>query len=302
MRFHTLVGSALVLAIAACGGSDQEATAGEPAEAETEAVVDDAAVLAEMTDYFETHYNMGHGSMVADLYAEDAVLLSANGQVHDGREAISTFFQQGIDQSSAQIEIQQAEQMVHGDLAVARGTYSITGEADGTPMSYGGAYMNLLGRTADGWEVRTAITNYNVDAGDMWVGAADDMEAPPEESTLTALAEAYETHYNLDHPSMVADLYTADAQVAYGGQGWISGREAVNAALTAEIEGAPGELDVHGVYTEDLGDGMAFDSGWYEFVADGEQTAWGTYALVAQQNAEGEWRIHWLVGNAPPAP
>ena len=300
MRFHTLAGSALVLAIAACGGADQEATAGEPAE--TEAVVDDATVLAEMTDYFETHYNMAHGSMVADLYAEDATYTTASGEVLEGREAIATYFQNGIDALSAQIEIDQIEQAVFGDLAVARGTYSITGESEGNPVSYGGAYLNVLTRTTDGWQVQGAMTNYNTDPGAMWVGSAEDGEAPPEASTMTALAEAYETHYNLGHPSMVADLFTSDAQVSFPGEGWVSGAEAINASLAASIEAAPGQMDIHGVETIDLGNGAAVDVGWYEFKADDETVAWGMYSLLGQQNADGEWRIHWLVGSASPGP
>ncbi|NNF29422.1 MAG: SgcJ/EcaC family oxidoreductase [Gemmatimonadetes bacterium] len=300
MKFHTLAGSALVLAIAACGGGDQEATAGEPAE--TEAVVDDAAVIAEMTDYFETHYNMGHGSMVADLYAEDATFMSANGQVLEGREAIATYFQTGMDAMGAQIDIDQAEQMIFGDMAVARGNYSITAEADGEAVSYGGAFLNLLGRSGDSWQVHGAVSNYAMDAGDLWVGMPEGTEAPPEGSTMTSLIEAYETHYNLGHPSMVADLFTADAAASFAGQGWISGSEAINESVAAGMEQAPGQLDIHGVQTIDLGDGTALDTGWYEFMADGEQASWGTYALVGQQNADGEWRIHWLVANASPAP
>lgn len=300
MRFHTLAGSALVLAIAACGGGDQEATAGEPAE--TEAVVDDATVLAEMTDYFETHYNMGHGSMVADLYAEDAGFMSANGQVLEGREAIAAYFQAGMDAMSPQIQIDQAEQLIFGDMAVARGNYTITAESEGNPVNYGGAYLNVLRRAGDGWEVHGAVTNYSMDAGDLWVGMPEGTEAPPENSMMTSLAEAYETHYNLGHPSMVADLFTEDAAVSFPGEGWINGTEAINQSLTAGMEEAPGELDIHGVETIELADGTAVDAGWYEFTANGEQVAWGTYALVGQQNADGEWRIHWLVGNASPGP
>ena len=78
---------------------------------------------------------------------------------------------------------------------------------------------------------------------------------------MTALAEAYETHYNLGHPSMVADLFTSDAQVSFPGEGWVSGAEAINASLAASIEAAPGQMDIHGVETIDLGNGAAVDVG-----------------------------------------
>ncbi len=299
MRFNTLVGSALVLTIVGCGGGDQEATAGEPEE--TVAVADDATVIAEMTDYFETHYNMHHASMIADLYAEDAGFMAASGQVLEGREAIVAYFQQGMDEISPQISVDQAEQMVLGDVAVTRGTYDITGEAEGSAVSYGGAFLNVLRRAGDEWQVHGAVSNFSMDAGDMWVGMPEGAEAPPENSTLTALAEAYETHFNLGHPSMVADLYTSDAKVSFAGQGWISGSEAIGQALAESVDGSV-QLDIHGIETIDLGNGAAIDSGWYENTVDGEQVSWGTYALLAQQNADGEWRIHWLVANGSPQP
>ena len=106
-----------------------------------------------MTDYFETHYNMAHGSMVADLYAEDATYTTASGEFSKtgGHRNV---LPERHRRASAQIEIDQIEQAVFGDLAVARGTYSITGESEGNPVSYGGAYLTHPDRTTDGWQVQ----------------------------------------------------------------------------------------------------------------------------------------------------
>ena len=302
MNFRTLSGGTLCLLLVACGGGDQEANAGEPAE-EMEAAVDEGAAIAEMTEYFETHYNMGHANMVADLYGEEAAMLAANGMVLEGRAAIEEYFQTNMDAISAQVSIDAVEQLVMGDMAVSRGNYSIDGEAEGEAVSFGGAYLNFLAKEGEDWKVQGAVTNYDTDAGDRWVGMPEGGEDPPEESMLTALAEAYETHYNLGHASMVADLYTQDAQVAFPGGGWISGYDAITQAIQTGMDNNGGaQLDIHGVETVDMGDGMVMDAGWYENLVDGETVGWGTYALVGQQNADGEWQIKWLVGNASPAP
>lgn len=44
--------------------------------------------LAELLGYYATHYNMGHGGMVASRYADDGVAAFANGPVAVGRAAI----------------------------------------------------------------------------------------------------------------------------------------------------------------------------------------------------------------------
>ena len=44
--------------------------------------------LAELTGYYATHFNMGHGGMVASRYTEDAVAAVANMPLAVGRDAI----------------------------------------------------------------------------------------------------------------------------------------------------------------------------------------------------------------------
>ena len=44
--------------------------------------------MAELMGYYATHFNMGHGGMVASRYAEDAVAAFAGGPSMDGRSAI----------------------------------------------------------------------------------------------------------------------------------------------------------------------------------------------------------------------
>lgn len=300
MKLRSLLGGACGLMLAACGGADQqEATAGE-AEAVTP-VVNDEAALTELTDYYQTHYNMHHASMVADVYTDEAVFLAANGSILEGPEAITGYLQEGMDAMTPELTIDQVDQVIGTDYAVARGTYSVSGEAEGEAAGFSGAFMNIAQKVGDEWKLGLTLTNYdNESFAEMYEAGADEgMEPPPEAGTLTGLYEAWETHYNLGHASMVADLYTADAQVAFGYGPWMSGTEALTARLEESIEGSP-QIDIHAVETVDLGNGLFADAGWYEISVGGEVVREGTYALLVEQSGDGEAQIRWHVSNGSP--
>jgi uncharacterized protein (TIGR02246 family) len=113
------------------------------------------------------------------------------------------------------------------------------------------------------------------------------------------LVAQFTQHWNLHHPSMVADFYTDDAIVAFSDGPMAHGKEAVAARLE-EIMEQPTTLTVHDVGTMPLGEGYAIDGGWYEIAADGERVQVGAYLNLVQQQADGSWKIQWGETNAQP--
>jgi ketosteroid isomerase-like protein len=103
---------------------------------------------AELTAAWATHYNLGHASMVADLYAEDAVTLWGNQPVREGRAAITAALETEMANGSPQIELHDVMVRDLGDgWHVGLGWYTTTLDDDSRQS---GAYMVLTETAADG--------------------------------------------------------------------------------------------------------------------------------------------------------
>jgi uncharacterized protein (TIGR02246 family) len=126
---------------------------------------------------------------------------------------------------------------------------------------------------------------------------------PSDEEAIDALAEYWVTHYNMQHPDMVASVYTDSAWVMPADGGMFEGREAVAAWLAGSVEPAPtatvtpvetllrGDVAVGlGTYTvsmtDDAGETMGFS---------------GSYMNVYEK-VDGEWKVEGMLTNydAPP--
>ena len=60
---------------------------------------------ADMTAAWGTHFNLGHASMVADLYAEDAVVMWGDAPLREGRAAITAALEEDMAEGSPHIEL-----------------------------------------------------------------------------------------------------------------------------------------------------------------------------------------------------
>ena len=67
MKLRTSLYLLLVLALAACSGDAADTEAAADAAPEMSA---DEMAIAEVAEYWVTHYNMGHPDMVASRYAD----------------------------------------------------------------------------------------------------------------------------------------------------------------------------------------------------------------------------------------
>lgn len=89
---------------------------------------------------------------VAEVFTEDAMRLPAGEAPVRGRTAIAGALAGSVALAEARFEIEELE--AEGDLAWARGTYSVRAP-DG--RSFAGKFLEVWRRTADGWRIHRVM-------------------------------------------------------------------------------------------------------------------------------------------------
>lgn len=286
----------LVLLIGACQAADDEAATDDGTT--TDAVTDATAGIDALRASYVEHYNMGHPDMVADMYAEDAVALMADGSVLLGREAIAAWLAEQMANASPEVALEQIDEMAFGDTVITIGRWSVTvtPEEGAEPVTRAGNYMATHMPSADGWEVGGVITNYDAQQSAEALQGTVPAEAPEEESILGSFLEAYEAAWNAGDAEGVAALYAEDAWYAGADLPAVEGRAAIQQIMEQRLRG---EMDIHGVASWDLGDGWVLDGGWFEISGAAEGDYNGAYWILT--HAEGDQRqVQWLVSNGRP--
>lgn len=248
------------------------------------------------------HYNLHHPDMVADLYTSDAWVGNADLTIVEGRSEVEAYHRSQME-ASPTVEVEMPGIRVFGDQAVGWGTYTVRlPDPQGQEMTVSGSYLTLLRQEDGAWRIAARVANYDSPRPADWEWG-EPGEAPPEESTMGDLLEAYETHWNQGRPDELAALFTEDAVAAFAGLPPLQGRDRIRGRMQQAIEETAATVDIHGVTTIDLADGWVVDGGWYEWLSrdSGEPIQWGIYMALNQQDADGQWRLHWLVSNARPA-
>jgi uncharacterized protein (TIGR02246 family) len=297
-----------VFAVACSGDSGDAGAMADDAEPAATAEVDaDAAVAAALEEFragYVQHYNLHHASMVADLYTDEALTLMANGEVNTGREAITASLENAM-AGNPTLEVQTEEQMIFGDRAVVRGVYGIEMAPEGMdPGMTGGHYMSVFENVDGEWKLGMVITNHNAPPGDDAVMVPPPEDGPPPDLTegpQVELAAAWAQHYNLGHPSMVADFHTDDGVTMWANQPMAEGRAAIEAGLAGAIETMSPQITIHPVNVEDLGDGWALHLGWYELTGttpEGDVAQSGAYLNLTMTGDDGQPKIHWSLSHA----
>lgn len=291
----------LVLGVGACGGDAAESE-DMAAEAAPEMSADETAI-AEMAEYWATHYNMGHPEMVASVYAEDAWFLGADGGLANGREAIAGMLGESADMSP-QITITPGETMIFGEQAVGYGSYEINMTPEGgEAVTWGGTYMTHSRKIEGEWKIAGHIGNLTNDPfeGFPWTAPEGEPEAD-EQTDFDELTQNWALHYNMGHASMVADYHTEDGMASFSRGGPQMGRAAIAEQLQVQMDTNGLQLEITELGNQELADGWQLVGGsWTGTAADAESpsVAGGWFNLVRQQD-DGSWLIHWTVGNSWP--
>lgn len=297
--------SSLILLAGLAYGCAQEAPEQEAmAEPTAEMSADEAAIEQVRADYV-THYNMHHADMVAAMFTDSAVFLSADRTVQEGREAIEASLTSAM-AASPTLDLTTGDIAVVGDRAVARGGWTVTATPEGgEAMTTAGSYMSIFERADGAWKLMAVITNFSAQPPEGYPLGEPPAESPPENGTMGDLVSAYVEHFNAGHASMVADLFTDDGNFAFSNLPLAEGRQAIQSALEQRMAMGSPQLEIHDVATMELGDGWAVDAGWYRLAAttdQGDVVQTGSYVNLCQQQADGSWKIHWGVSNGVPMP
>ena len=292
MRIRTLAPFALALSIA-CGGAEmEEAATEEMTEAmdDAPAMLDADAAMATITDYWQTHYNMGHGSMVASKFVEDGVLWGSSGAMLYGREAIGEGLQSRMDAGSSEIAIHPGAAMGFGDQAVARGHYVLTG-GDARNSGY---YMGVAENVDGEWALKGMVANLDTPDQTMSAGAMMDMPEGMGGDLVQESSDYFVTHYNMGHASMVANTFTEDAVAMLPGEGAREGRAAVEEGLQALFDAGVMFSGMTTWSAHDLDDGHAVGIGTYGTEDGGA----GHYAALYSRGEDGSLMLHWFLMGA----
>lgn len=307
MRIRTLTPLLAFAALACAGENADQADATDEAQeyaAETTEAADAGAAVAAVAEAWETHYNMGHASMVADFHAPDGMYVPAGAPLLSGREAISAYLAAEIEAGSPNASIETDDTIVEGEWALARGSYSVDVTPEGgEEMTSTGNWAGLFHNVEGDWQIQGLMSNFDSADQPMPPVEGDAMAGMPEPPAdlqipagLAELEQAYEQHFNLGHAGMVADLYTEDAVAMYAGTEPAEGRAAVEQALAGRIEAGASELDIQPLDFRTLSDDMVTGHGIATFASGS-----ASYAALYERGADGEWRIKWVITRANPS-
>lgn len=118
--------------------------------------------ISEMHDQYAAAFNAADAAGLAELYAEDAVVMSPTADPAEGRAAIEQLFADGFQQMSySGLAIESREVQQIGDAVVDAGAYQATARpAGGEAMPIGGDYLSLVEQGDDGqWRIVRHIWN-----------------------------------------------------------------------------------------------------------------------------------------------
>lgn len=118
---------------------------------------DMTAKVEEMNAAWDEAFNAGDAEKVASLYAEDARVITGDGQVVEGRDEIRKLFQGFIDSGFGEHEIKLGSVEGTDDLLYETGDWSGMG-GDGKP--YGGKLV-VIYEKQDGGDWQTVLHMWN---------------------------------------------------------------------------------------------------------------------------------------------
>mgnify|MGYP001371980729 CR=1 FL=1 len=292
---RALATTLLAVVVTGCGG----------AKSAVDTSAADQAAITKIHEEYVTHFNLHHASAVADLMADSAVFLGADGSVDVWRAAIVAGLEQTM-AASPSLTLAPAETKVMGDHALTRGGYTLAmTPPGGAAITLTGNYLTEFERANGAWKIGGVVTNYDAPPPEGLPRDTATTPPPPESGTMKELVGGFVQHYNLGHASVVAGLFTDSAVAMFADTPISRGRAAIESYLTGQVSQGSPQLTVHDVNTEVLPGGWAIDGGWWEVSAttpDGPMNRVGAYMLLARQQADQTWKIEWFATNGGVVP
>ncbi len=110
---------------------------------------------------FVAAFNAGDGATVASFYSEDAALFPPGAERIDGRSAIQTFWQGGIDSGMKIDKLHSVEVDSGGDFAGEVGVFVLSVPGDSGVTKVAGKYIVTWKRSGHTWQLHRDIWNKN---------------------------------------------------------------------------------------------------------------------------------------------
>ncbi len=263
-----------------------------------------AAALAGLADEWETHLNMQHPQVVADLHTSDGVFSGAFGEFAKGREQIVAWLS-GLVEGSPTVTIETTAQTMAGDYGVTRGTWQMARTSpEGAAVTNSGHWIGLYEQVDGAWKIEWLYSNLGSQGQTLppeVPGAAATEPAAAAGGALAGIADYYATHLNMGHGDMVAELYADDAVYMSAGYPMVSGKAAITTTLNERIAASSPQLTVTTTEERALGGGWHASRGRYTLsgtVEGAAMTQSGRFVIIAQEAADGSPKIKWILSNA----
>jgi uncharacterized protein (TIGR02246 family) len=292
------------LALVALVGLTVAGCAPDAEETETEAAAEAPAdPLTDLRNGYAQAMNADDVASLLALHTENAVYMPAAGIRVVGQEAIGESLT-GLLEVASDVEIVGDASEVIGDWALERGHYTLTVTPEGAEaLEQGGYYISVSRMQPDG-SLKLAWLASNTDAPPAMPSPPDMAPAPAPaadlDETLEALRSAWQEQYNAGNAEGVAALYTEDAVAMFAEEAAVEGPVAIQASL----EGTINELSPRIAITTEgivrIGDwvvGRGTHTMSMTSPEGTEMSSAGFHLVVCKQDADGEWKIYWHIGN-----
>lgn len=150
---RTIALAAVLVALAACSGSDRGRTAANSIE----------SVSAE----FEAAFNRGDAQAMAELYSEDAVILAPGAPWLQGRDSAVEVWQKVLAQEVRDLDLETVSLDQQRNTATELGRFTMTApDGQGGRQAVGGRYIVHWKRNLDGaWRLHWDIWNHGPAGG-----------------------------------------------------------------------------------------------------------------------------------------
>jgi ketosteroid isomerase-like protein len=118
---------------------------------------DEQQLPSVVTSALEVAFNRGDIQACADLYADDAEIISDHNHSVVGKKAISEFFEQQVN-TDLLFDTDTRISVVSGNVAMEQGTYRVRNVAQGVDVEFGD-YLNVWRKTNGHWKAYRSMYN-----------------------------------------------------------------------------------------------------------------------------------------------